>query len=83
MTLLFPSKDMAELAAQAAFEMAKSKKAPGSATGTINNELTDIPSIYVSTVVVTKENLNETVIKTGIKKVEDVYKNIPKDQWPK
>jgi D-xylose transport system substrate-binding protein len=24
-----------------------------------------------------------TVIKDGYDKVEDVYKNVPKDQWPK
>jgi len=25
----------------------------------------------------------QTVIKDGYHKVEDVYKNVPKDQWPK
>jgi D-xylose transport system substrate-binding protein len=25
----------------------------------------------------------DTVIKDGYHKLEDVYKNVPKDQWPK
>jgi D-xylose transport system substrate-binding protein len=25
----------------------------------------------------------QTVIKDGYHKLEDVYKNVPKDQWPK
>lgn len=83
MTLLFPSKAMAEIAAKAAFEMAQTKKVPANATGETDNKFKKIPTIFVSTVAVTKENLNEIVIKTGLGKVEDVYKNIPKAQWPK
>jgi D-xylose transport system substrate-binding protein len=33
--------------------------------------------------VVDKNNVMTTVIKDGYDKVEDVYKNVPKDQWPK
>jgi len=83
MTLLFPSKSMAEVAAKAAYEMAGSKKVPSDAKGVTDNNLKNIPTIFVSTVTVTKENINETVIKSGFSKVEDVFKNIPKDQWPK
>ncbi|MCX7748953.1 MAG: substrate-binding domain-containing protein [Clostridia bacterium] len=83
-TLLFPSKDFAEAAAKAAVEMAQSKKVPSTATGTIDNGANKkLPTIYVNTVLVTKENINDTVIKAGIAKVEDVFKNVPKDQWPK
>ncbi|WP_256757684.1 sugar ABC transporter substrate-binding protein [Cohnella sp. WQ 127256] len=83
MTLLFPSKDMAELAAKAAFEMAETKKVPSNATGETDNKFKKVPTIFVSTVTVTKENINDTVIKSGFAKVEDVFKNVPKDQWPK
>ena len=34
-------------------------------------------------VVVTKDNLVETVIDSGFRSVEDVYANVPEDQWPK
>src|SRR5438270_286560 len=30
-----------------------------------------------------KNNVMQTVIKDGYHKLEDVYKNVPKDQWPK
>ena len=32
---------------------------------------------------VDKNNVMQTVIKDGYDKMEDVYKNVPKDQWPK
>jgi D-xylose transport system substrate-binding protein len=32
---------------------------------------------------VDKSNLPSTVIKDGFAKMEDVYRNVPKDQWPK
>ncbi|WEK55963.1 MAG: substrate-binding domain-containing protein [Candidatus Cohnella colombiensis] len=83
MTLLFPSKDMAELAAKAAYEMAETKTTPSNATGETDNKFKQVPTIFVSTVTVTKENINETVIKSGFAKLEDVFKNVPQDQWPK
>ena len=33
--------------------------------------------------VLDKSNVMQTVIKDGYHKLEDVYKNVPKDQWPK
>lgn len=82
-TLLFPSQSFAEAGAKAAVEMAKSKKAPSAATGVTDNDVKKIPTIFVNTVLVTKDNINDTVIKAGIEKVDVVYKNVPKDQWPK
>ena len=82
-TLLFPAQDFATAAAKGAIEMATTKKAPASATGTIDNQLKKVPTIYVNTILVTKDNINDTVIKPGLAKVEDVFKNVPQDQWPK
>jgi D-xylose transport system substrate-binding protein len=33
--------------------------------------------------VLDKNNVMQTVIKDGYHKMEDVYKNVPRDQWPK
>lgn len=43
----------------------------------------DIPTIACKPIVVTKDNLKETVIDSGFRPVEDVFANVPKDQWPK
>jgi D-xylose transport system substrate-binding protein len=81
-TLLFPSQGMAELGAKAAVELAKGKTTPTDAKITIDAGSVKIPAIYVSTKLITKDNINADIIKTGIAKVEEVYKNVPKDQWP-
>lgn len=81
-TLLFPSKLMAELGAKAAVELAEKKK-PADATAVSDAGSVKIPTIYVSTKEINKDNVNDLIIKAGIATVEDVYKNVPKDQWPK
>lgn len=50
--------------------------------GEVNNGTLDVPSILVDVVDVTKENMKDTVIKDGFHKIEDVYRNVPKDEWP-
>jgi len=49
----------------------------------VNNGKIDVPSVLLDPLAVTKENMNDVIIKGGWQKVEDVYKNVPKDQWPK
>lgn len=68
-------------AAEIAVSMAK-----GEATktnGTVNNGKKDIPSVLLTPVLVNKNNMIDTIIKDGFHKLEDVYKNLSKDQWPK
>ncbi len=43
----------------------------------------DIPYAKVDPIVVTKDNLVDTVINDGFHRLEDVYLNVPKNQWPK
>ena len=71
----------ASAAVESAVDLALGK-APKSDT-TINNGFKDVPARLVSVVAVTKDNMNEVMIKTGMLKLEDVYKNVPEDQWPK
>jgi hypothetical protein len=42
-----------------------------------------VPSILQEPVSVDKSNMMQTVIKDGYHTMEEVYKNVPKDQWPK
>lgn len=43
----------------------------------------DIPFVKVAPIVVTKDNLMDTVINDGFHRLEDVYLNVPRAQWPK
>jgi D-xylose transport system substrate-binding protein len=71
----------ATAAAEAAVKLAKGQAL--TTTGTVNNGTKDIPSILLAPILVMKDNMMGTVIKDGFHKLEEVYKNIPKDKWPK
>lgn len=49
---------------------------------TVSNGKDDIPAVLFDAIVVDKDNLMDTVIKSNYHKMEDVYANVPKDQWP-
>jgi len=49
----------------------------------ISDGKNDIPYEKVEPIIVTKENLINTVINDGFHRLEDVYLNVPKSQWPK
>lgn len=48
----------------------------------VNNKKIDVPSVLLDPIAVTKENIAETIIKDGFHKKEDIYQNVPEDQWP-
>jgi len=50
---------------------------------TLNNGTKDVDSFSVDVIAVDKDNMVDVIIKDGFHKLEDVYKNVPKDQWPK
>jgi len=81
MTIYKPILPLANSAVDAAVKLARGEKVE--TKDTINNGKKDIPSILHEPQVVDKSNLVDTVIKDGYHKLEDVYKNVPKDQWPK
>jgi D-xylose transport system substrate-binding protein len=56
-------------------KMARSK--PVFAPGKINNGKVDVPSILLDVVVVTKDNMMDTVIKDGFHKAAEVYSGAP------
>lgn len=51
--------------------------------GVVNNGTKDVPSILLTPISVDAKNMVDTVIKDAYNKMEDVYKNVPKDKWPK
>jgi D-xylose transport system substrate-binding protein len=81
MTIYKPIQPLAFSAVDAAVKLARGEKV--ATKDTINNGKKDIPSILHEPQVVDKSTVMQTVIKDGYHKLEDVYKNVPKDQWPK
>jgi D-xylose transport system substrate-binding protein len=81
MTIYKPIKPLAESAVDAALKLARGEKLE--TTTTINNGKKDVPAILQEPIAVGKDNVMSTVVKDGYLKMEDIYRNVPKDQWPK
>jgi D-xylose transport system substrate-binding protein len=81
MTIYKPIQPLAFAAVDSAVKLAKGEKVD--AKDKINNGKLDVPSLLFEPMVLDKNNVMQTVIKDGYHKMEDVYKNVPKDQWPK
>ena len=82
MTVYKPIKLLAHKAAEVAMKLAR-KEAHGEATKPLNNGKIDVPSILLQPVAVDKDNMMATVIADGYHKLEEVYQDVPKEQWPK
>ena len=80
MTIYKPIKPLATKAAESAVALARGE--PLSTNGAVNNGMKDVPSILLEPVVVDKSNVVETVIRDGYQKMEDVYRNVPREKWP-
>ena len=81
MTVYKAIKPLAYSAVDSAMKLARGEKVD--APDKINNGKIDVPSILQEPVSVDKSNMMQTVIKDGYHTMEEVYKNVPKDQWPK
>ena len=81
MTVYKPVRFLAAKAADIAVDLAKHQPLPPISL-TTNNGKKDVPSYFLDPIVVTKDNMVDTVIKDGFQKMEEVYKGVPKDQWP-
>lgn len=51
--------------------------------GTINNDFKDVPAVMPVIYLVDKDNMKEIIVDSGFQKMEEVYKNIPQEEWPK
>ena len=81
MTIYKPILPLANSAVDSAMKLARGERLD--TKDKINNGKIDVPSILQEPIVVDKNNVMQTVIKDGYHKLEDVYKNVPKEQWPK
>jgi D-xylose transport system substrate-binding protein len=80
MTVYKPITPLATRAAEIAVALAKHQ--PVDSNAKVNNGMKDVPSYLLEPIVVDKSNMAQTVIKDGFLKMEDVYRNVPKAQWP-
>ena len=81
MTIYKPIQPLAYSAVDSAIKLARGETVE--TADKINNGKIDVPSILQTPIAVDKANLVDTIIKDGYHKMDDVYKNVPKDQWPK
>ncbi len=81
MTVYKPIKVIAKAAAQAAVTLAKGKKVKANKV-IDNGKNKKTPFMALTPISVDKKNLYSVVIKDGYQKVEAVYKNVPKNEWP-
>jgi D-xylose transport system substrate-binding protein len=81
MTIYKPIKPLARSAVEAAIKLARGEKIQ--TTTTINNGKKDVPAILQEPLAVGKDDVMGTIVKDGYLKMEDIYRNVPKEQWPK
>ncbi len=80
MTIYKPIQPLAFAAVDAAVKLARGEKVE--TKDALDNGKIKVPSLLFEPVVLDKNNVMQTVIKDGYHKLEDVYKNVPKDKWP-
>jgi D-xylose transport system substrate-binding protein len=80
MTVYKPIKVIAKASAKAAVKLAKKQKVVAKLK--VNNGKIDVPFMALKPISVDKSNMYSVVIKDGHHKLEDVYRNVPKNKWP-
>lgn len=81
MTIYKPLSQLADKAAETAIAFAKNEEVKS--THQVPNGKAQIPAILLEPLAVDRSNMNATVIKDGYHKLNEVYGNLPKAQWPK
>ena len=66
----------------AEFAVALANGSPIHANATINDGRYEVPSYEIEPMLVTKDNMMDTIIKEKFHSMEDIYMNIPKSEWP-
>jgi len=80
-TIYKPISLLARQAAQFAVSMAKGEFIPPAAT--IDDGSYDVPVFWLEPVEVTRESMDEVVIKSGFHTADEIYRNVPADKRPK
>lgn len=81
MTVYKPIPRLARRGAEVAVLLARKQPVPD-ATRTLNNGFKEVPSLLIEPIAVDRENLATTVIADGFHRLEDVYRDVPPEQWP-
>jgi D-xylose transport system substrate-binding protein len=66
----------------AEFAVALANGTPIHANATINDGRYEVPSYEIEPILVTEDNMMDTIIKEKFHSMEDIYMNIPKTEWP-
>ncbi len=82
MTVYKPIPLLAKAAVEATLALAR-KQPVTATTSPVANGKKDVPSILLEPIAVDKDNLAATVLRDGYQKLEDVFKDVPREQWPK
>jgi D-xylose transport system substrate-binding protein len=82
MTIYKPLKTLARKAIESAVALAKKEK-PTDINGSVKVDDADINAVLLDPIVVTADNIVDIIVKDGFQSLEDIYKNIPKENWPK
>lgn len=80
MTIYKPTKEIAGKAAELSVKLAKGENI--NTNSTIDNGKIQVPAYFIDPVVVTKDNMMDTIIKDEFHDYDDVYKNIPENERP-
>ena len=80
MTVYKPVRLQARSAAEAAVSLAEGTPVHNAIS--IADGARTIRAIFLTPVVVTKDNVMQTVIKDGFQNLETIQKSLPKDKWP-
>jgi D-xylose transport system substrate-binding protein len=80
MTIYKPLRKQATLAAEAAVALAGGSPVKN-AVSILNGDKT-VQALFLNPVVVTKDNVMQTVIKDGFQNLETIQKSLPKEKWP-
>ena len=81
MTVYKPLGSQAKVAAEAAVALATGEPMKSAVSFTAGSKA--IPAILLAPVVVTKDNVKETVIKDGFQNLETIQKSLPMEKWPR
>lgn len=80
MTVYKPLDQLGRKAAEVAVDLAKGQPVQGGES--FNDGSYDIPRYAVATQIVTADNMAERIVSSGFHRLEDVYRNVPQEQWP-
>jgi D-xylose transport system substrate-binding protein len=80
MTIYKPVGSEARQAAEASVRLARGE--PLKTVAFIPNGLKNVPAIFIAPVVVTKDNVKQTVIQDGFQNLETIQGSLPKEKWP-